>query len=187
MAREAYRRLSSQMVRYWLSHLLGSLLLSSHSRILKLKRAASIVVSTVAQNCRQFSTIAFSPPWFSPACQRSFRLPTRYLPRSRPQGEPGWNVTPWASASPTTFTCLLVCRRAWPASLCRGAPLAGFSPPTCSRRGRVRHLSRLLRPAEAPFSQDAMPPPAITNHPPSLSPFSPLWPPLANPATKTPF
>jgi hypothetical protein len=52
--------------------------------------------------------------------------------RSRPQGEPGWNVTPWASASPTTFTCLLVCRRAWPASLCRGAPLAGFSPPTRS-------------------------------------------------------
>ena len=143
------------MVRYWLSHLLGSLLLSSHSRILKLKRAASIVVSTVAQNCRQFSTIAFSPPWFSPACQRSFRLPTRYLPRSRPQGEPGWNVTPWASASPTTFTCLLVCRRAWPTSLCRGAPLAGFSPPTCSRRGRVRHLSRLLRPAEAPFSEAA--------------------------------
>src|SRR6266550_5482104 len=46
------------------------------------------VVSTVAQNCRQSWTTAFTPPWFSLACHRSFRLAARYLPRSRPQGEP---------------------------------------------------------------------------------------------------
>ena len=42
----------------------------------------------------------------------------------------------WTSASPTTFTCMLICIRAWPASLCRGVPLTGFSRPTCSRIGR---------------------------------------------------
>ena len=40
----------------------------------------------------------------------------------------------WTSDSPTTLTCLLICRRAWPAST--GCPSTGFSPPTCSRRGR---------------------------------------------------
>jgi hypothetical protein len=44
----------------------------------------------------------------------------------------------WTSASPTTLTCMLICIRAWPASLCRGVPLTGFSHPTCSRTGRVR-------------------------------------------------
>jgi hypothetical protein len=38
------------------------------------------------------------------------------------------------SDSPTTLTCLLIYRRAWPASL--GCPSTGFSPTTCSRRGR---------------------------------------------------
>ncbi len=94
------------------------------------------VVSTVAQNCRQSWTTAFTPPWFSLACHRSFRLAARYLPRSRPQGEPSRNVTPWASDSPTTLTCMLIRIRAWPASLCRGVPQAGFSHPTCSRTGR---------------------------------------------------
>jgi putative transposase len=37
----------------------------------------AIVVSTVAQNHRPFSTSVFSPPWFGPACQRSCRLPAR--------------------------------------------------------------------------------------------------------------
>src|SRR5260370_42661013 len=37
----------------------------------------SVVVSTVVQHCSQFSTSAFSPPWFSPACQLTCRLPTR--------------------------------------------------------------------------------------------------------------
>jgi hypothetical protein len=41
------------------------------------------------------------------------------------------------SDSPTTFTGMLICIRAWPASLCRGVPLTGLSHPTCSRTGRV--------------------------------------------------
>jgi len=44
----------------------------------------------------------------------------------------------WTSDSPTTLTCMRICIRAWPASLCRGVPLTGFSRPTCSRTGRVR-------------------------------------------------
>ncbi len=40
----------------------------------------------------------------------------------------------WTNDSPTTLSCLLACRRAWPASL--GCPSTGNSPPTCSRRGR---------------------------------------------------
>jgi hypothetical protein len=84
------------------------------------------VVSAVAQNHRQFWTSAFSPPWFSPACHRSFRLAARYLPRSRPQGEPSRNVTPWASASPTTLTCMRVCIRAW--HPINGVPLPDASP-----------------------------------------------------------
>jgi hypothetical protein len=43
----------------------------------------------------------------------------------------------WTNDSPTTLTCMHVCIRAWPASLCRGVPLTGFSHPTCSRTGRV--------------------------------------------------
>ena len=38
------------------------------------------------------------------------------------------------ATSPTTLTCLLTCRRAWPGSV--GLPSTGFSPATCSRRGR---------------------------------------------------
>jgi hypothetical protein len=44
--------------------------------------------------CRPSGTTAFSPPWFSPACWHSFRLPASYLPRSCPRSEPGRNVTP---------------------------------------------------------------------------------------------
>jgi hypothetical protein len=43
----------------------------------------------------------------------------------------------WTSDSPTTLTCMLICIRAWPASL--GCPSTGFSPPTCSQRGRSAH------------------------------------------------
>src|SRR5260370_15218285 len=42
------------------------------------------------------------------------------------------------SDSPTTFTCMLTCIRAWPASL--GCPSTGFCPPTCSRRARGASL-----------------------------------------------
>jgi len=41
----------------------------------------------------------------------------------------------WTSDSPTTLTCMLICIRAWPASL--GCPSTGFSPPACSRRERI--------------------------------------------------
>ena len=41
---------------------------------------------------------------------------------------------------PHHLACRLIRLRAWPASLCRGVPLTGFSRPTCSRTGRV--LSR---------------------------------------------
>jgi hypothetical protein len=84
------------------------------------------VVSTVAQNWRQAWTTAFTPPWFSPACHRSLRLAARYLPRSRPQGEPRRNVTPWASESPTTLTCMRLCIRAW--HPINGVPLPDASP-----------------------------------------------------------
>ena len=40
----------------------------------------------------------------------------------------------WTSDSPTTFTCMLICIRAWPASA--GCPSTDLSPTTCSRRGR---------------------------------------------------
>jgi hypothetical protein len=83
-------------------------------------------VSTVAQNRRPFWTSAFTPPWFSPACHRSLRLAARYLPRSRPQGEPRRNVTPWASDSPTTLTCMRLCIRAW--HPINGVPLPDASP-----------------------------------------------------------
>jgi hypothetical protein len=58
----------------------------------------------------------------------------------------------WTKSSPTTFTCMLICIRAWPAS--SGCPSTGFSPTTCSRRGRAgarrkdKALSRLLKQAE---------------------------------------
>jgi alkanesulfonate monooxygenase SsuD/methylene tetrahydromethanopterin reductase-like flavin-dependent oxidoreductase (luciferase family) len=48
------------------------------------------VVSTVAQMVR---TTACSPPWVSPACQSSSRIPASYFPRSCPQSDPGWNFT----------------------------------------------------------------------------------------------
>lgn len=41
----------------------------------------------------------------------------------------------WTNASPTTFTCMLTCIRAWPGSA--GLPSPGFSPTACSRRGRA--------------------------------------------------
>jgi hypothetical protein len=78
------------------------------------------VVSTVAQHPRQSWTTAFSPPWISPACQRSFRIPTGYLTRSCPREHTGWNVLPWTSDSPTT---LRVCSSAdGPGLLHRGVP-----------------------------------------------------------------
>src|SRR6266852_9576191 len=40
----------------------------------------------------------------------------------------------WTNTGRTTF--LVAMRPAWPASLCRGVPLAGISTPACSRRGR---------------------------------------------------
>ena len=41
----------------------------------------------------------------------------------------------WANDSRTTLRVAM--RPAWPVSLCRGVPLAGFSTPTSSRRGRT--------------------------------------------------
>jgi len=109
----------------------------------------SLVVSTVAQNLRQ---------------QRS-RRPGSVWPASVPSAF-GQVISPghvrkstqagtcplWTSDSPTTLTCMLTCIRAWPASLCRGVPLTGFSPAACSRRGRGAHYKlrcRLLPHGEA--------------------------------------
>jgi alpha/beta hydrolase fold len=79
-----------------------------------------IVVSTVAQQQRPSWTTAFSPPWISLACQRSFRIPAGYLTRSGPTEHTGWNVLPGTSDSPTT---LRVCSFAdGPGLLQRGVP-----------------------------------------------------------------
>ena len=78
------------------------------------------MVSTVAQHHRQSWTTAFSPPWISPACQRSFRIRAGYLTRSCPTEHTGWNVLLWTSDSPTT---LRVCSFAdGPGLLHRGVP-----------------------------------------------------------------
>ena len=84
------------------------------------------MVSTVAQHCRQSWTTAFSPPWISPACQRSLRIPAGYLTRSCPTEHTGWNVLPGTSDSPTTLTCMLICIRAW--HPINGVPLPDASP-----------------------------------------------------------
>ncbi len=47
----------------------------------------------------------------------------------------------WTNDSRTTLRVAM--RPAWPASLCRGVPLAGFSHPTYSRTGRTGQLQAL--------------------------------------------
>ena len=88
---------------------------------------------------------SFAPPWFSPACQRSCSFPTGYLPRSRFSSKQGWNVALEASESPTTFTCMLICIRAWPAFI--GVSLQQASPardlPGQGVNHHVTHLGQL--------------------------------------------
>jgi hypothetical protein len=92
------------------------------------------VVSPVAQHCRQPWATACSPPWISPACQRSFRIPAGYFTRCCPREHTGWNVPPWDQRKPHHFACMRIRIRAWPASL--GCPSTGFSHPACSWTGR---------------------------------------------------
>jgi hypothetical protein len=92
------------------------------------------VVSPVAQHCRQPWATACSPPWISPASQRSFRIPAGYFTRCCPREHTGWNVPPWDQRKPHHFACMRICIRAWPASL--GCPSTGFSHPACSWTGR---------------------------------------------------
>jgi hypothetical protein len=78
------------------------------------------VVSAITQHQRPCWTPAFTPPWISPACPRSFRIRAGYLTRSCPPEHTGWNVLPWTSDSPTT---LRVCSSAdGPGLLHRGVP-----------------------------------------------------------------
>jgi hypothetical protein len=47
----------------------------------------------------------------------------------------GLERAPLDQREPHHFACLLICRRAWPAS--SGCPSTGFSQATCSRSGRA--------------------------------------------------
>jgi hypothetical protein len=105
------------------------------------------VVSPVAQNLRPFWTPAFSPPWISPASPRSFRIRAGYFTRWCPSEDADWNVPRWTNDSPTTFTCMRTCIRAWAGS--SGVPSPAMLPPrTCLDRASI-HATLSYRPRSA--------------------------------------
>jgi putative transposase len=61
------------------------------------------VVSPAAQECGQSWTKVCAPPWISPACQRSFRIPAGYLTRYVRESIRTGTCPLWTSASPTTL------------------------------------------------------------------------------------
>ena len=93
------------------------------------------MVSTVAQHRR---TTAFSPPWISPACQRSFRIPAGYLTRSCPRAHAGWNVPLLDQRKPHHLDGYAHLHTGL-ASDQRGSPPGCISQATCSRSGRGTH------------------------------------------------
>jgi hypothetical protein len=90
---------------------------------------------TRCPNGRPTWTTAFSPPWISPACPRSFRIRAGYLTRFRPREHTGWNVPPLDQRKPHHLGVYAHLHTGL-ASDQRGCPPGCFSHPACSWTGR---------------------------------------------------